>query len=198
MTSQGKRARVQIARADEKRLLRALDDWAATGALVALRTRAFVLLLWDGAVRTRVALALNAEEVVKDPSAPRLKVLKLVQQRPCEANRHTERTFVMSERAQNAIADYLRVVREQGWLPGERLRGPLFLATVHRGTGQRLSPRSAIHCWEIFQKLHVPECSREYALDDVVYSGRLDYLQAAGGDSESLSDHSGLSRRWAS
>ncbi len=194
---EGRRARVQIDPGDEKHLLRALERWAATDDIVAVRTRAFVLLLWDGAVRTRVALALNIEEVVKNPSAKRITVLRAVEQRPCEANRYRGRRFVMSERTRHAIADYLGVAREDGWLPGKRLRGPLFVASVHRGTGQRLSPRSAIYCWEMFQKTHVPDCSRLYELDDVVYTGRMAYLAAAGGDSESLSDHSGISRQWA-
>src|SRR5688572_7076983 len=101
----GKRARVPIEPSDEKRLLRALDRWADSGALVALRTRAFVLLLWDGSVRTSGALELNVEDVVKDPKARRPTVLKTIVQRPCEANDHEARTIVLSARAQDAIED---------------------------------------------------------------------------------------------
>jgi hypothetical protein len=117
-------------------------------------------------------------------------------QRPCEENRYRERPLQLSARTQDALRAYLQAARELGWLP-EGLRGPLFVATVHQGDGQRLSPRSAIHGWDVFQKQFTSDCTREYELDDVVYSGRLAYLAAAGGDSDSLSEHSGISRRWA-
>lgn len=196
MTGKGKRTRVRIEASDEQRLLRALERWADTGDFRALRTRAFVLLLWDGAIRTRAALALDAHEVVKDPSARSINVLRQIVQRPCEENRYRGRELQLSARTQDALHAYLRAARELGWLP-PGLRGPLFVATVHQGDGQRLSARSAIHGWEVFQKQYAPECTREYELDDVVYSGRVAYLAAAGGNSDSLSEHSGISRRWA-
>lgn len=182
---------------DEKRLLRALDQWADSGALVALRTRAFVLLLWDGSVRTSGALALNVEDVVKDPKARRPTILKTVVQRACEANGHEARTIVLSARTQDAIEDYLRGAQLRGLLTQQRLRGPLFLADVNQEEGQRLSKRSAIHCWEMFQLKHVSGCSRLYQLEDVVYTGRLKFMKASGGDVELLSDHAGISRRSA-
>jgi len=196
MTGKGKRTRVRIEASDEQRLLRALARCAETGDFLALRTRAFVLLLWDGALRTRAALALDAHEVVKDPRARAISVRREIMQRPCEENRYRARPLQLSARAQEALCAYLRAARELGWLP-EGLQGPLFVATVHQGDGQRLSARSAIHGWDVFQKQYTPECTREYELDDVVYSGRLAYLAAAGGDSNSLSEHSGISRRWA-
>ena len=196
MKPKGKRMRMLIEPADEKRLVRALYRCAATGDFVALRTRAFVLLLWDGAIRTSAALALNAEEVVRDSAARRITVLKHASQRPCEENRNRGRSFVLSARTQEALAAYLHVVRQDGWLPAERLKGPLFLSSVHRGRGQRLSVRSAIHCWEAFQTTE-PAGSRIYQLEDVVYTGRLKFMKAAGVNIESLSSHTGLSRRWA-
>ena len=182
---------------DEKRLLQALDRSGDTGALVALRTRAFVLLLWDGSLRTSGALALNVEDVVKDPKARRPTVLKTVIQRACEANDYQARKIALSARAQDAIADYLRGAQLRGLLPPQRLHGPLFLADVNQEEGQRLSKRSAIHCWEMFQLKQVSGCSRIYQLEDVVYTGRLKFMKAAGGDTELLSNHAGLSRRWA-
>src|SRR5690349_7967743 len=122
----GKRARVPIAPDDEKRLLRALDVWADSGALVPLRTRAFVLLLWDGSVRTSGALQLNIEDVVKDPKARRPTVLQTITQRASEANAYQARQIVLSARAQDAIADYLRGVQLRGLLSPQRLKGPLF------------------------------------------------------------------------
>jgi integrase len=193
----GKRARVPIESRDEMRLLRALDRWAGTGTLVALRTRAFVLLLWDGSVRTSGALALNVEDVVKDPKSRRLTVLRTIVQRPCEANDNRARSIALSARAQDAMADYLRGAQQQGVLPPQRLQGPLFLAALQHEKGKRLSQRSAIHCWEMFQLQHAPECSRIYQLEDVVYTGRLKFMKVAGGDIESLSSHTGLSLRWA-
>jgi len=192
----GKRARVPLEAADQKRLLKALDLWADSRALVALRTRAFVLLLWDGSVRTSGALALNVEDVVKDPKARRVTVLKTIVQRPCEANDNKARTITLSARTQDAIADYLRGVQLRGLLP-QRLEGPLFLADVYQDGGQRLSKRSAIHWWETFQQKHVSGCSRIYQLEDVVYTGRLKFVRAAGGDTDVLSEHAGLSRRQA-
>jgi integrase len=197
MSPKGKRNRVVIEPSDEKRLLRALERWAASGDFVALRTRAFLLLLWDGSVRTSGALAMNAEDVVADPRARRVTILKRVVQRACEENRYQPRSLVVSDRAQQALAEYLRAVREGGWLPTDRLEGPLFLSSVRPGSGQRLSSRSAIHWWETFQSDHARDCSRTYQLDDVVYTGRLAYVKAAGGNTESLSNHSGISRRWA-
>ena len=181
---------------DEKRLLRALDRWADSGALVALRTRAFALLLWDGSLRTSGALALNVEDVVKDPKARRPTVLKKIVQRPCEANAYRARTIALSARAQDAIADYLRGAQLRGLLQAQHFHGPLFLAEVQE-EGKRLSKRSAIHWWETFQQKHVSGCSRAYQLEDVVYTGRIKFIKAAAGNSELLSNHAGLSRRWA-
>jgi hypothetical protein len=156
-----------------------------------------VLLLWDGSLRTSGALALNVEDVVKDPKARRPTVLKTIVQRACEANDYQARKIALSARAQDAIADYLRGAQLRGSLPPQRLQGPLFLADVKEEEGQRLSKRSAIHCWEMFQLKQVSGCSRIYQLEDVVYTGRLKFMKAAGGDTELLSNHAGLSRRWA-
>jgi integrase len=191
-----KRARVRIDPRDESRLLRALDAWADTGNLVALRTRALVLLLWDGAVRTSAALGMNIEDAI-DHDARLPTVANRIVVRPPEESGPIGRTVVLSGRAQDALTKYLRAAKKGGWLPGGQLRGPVFLASMPRGAGQRLSQRSAIHWWELFQRTHAPDCSQEYELDDVVYTGRLAYAEASGGDAESLSDHAGISRRWA-
>jgi integrase len=191
-----KQARVAVDPGDEKRLLRALETWAKTDNFVALRTRAIALLLWDGAVRTSTALAMNVEDVV-DPYARRLTVRKRIVLRPSDGSNDVERMIAISARTRDALTHYLRAARKGGWLPGEWLRGPVFLSSLPRGASQRLSQRSAIHWWELFQKTHAPECSHEYELDDLVFSGRLAYAQASGKDPESLSNHAGISRRWA-
>jgi integrase len=197
MNPKGKLKRVVIDPSDEKRLHGALERWAAGGDFVPLRTRAFLLLLWDGSVRTSGALAMNVEDVVRDPGARRVSVLKRVVQPARDENGHRQRSFVVSARAQQAIADYVRAVRYGGWLPTDWLEGPLFLSSVQPGSGQRLSMRNAIHWWETFQRDHTRDCSRTYTLDDLVYTGRLAYVAAADGNIASLAEHSGISRRSA-
>jgi len=197
MNPHGKRARLVIDPDDQKRLLRALQLWADGGEFVALRTRAFVLLLWDGAVRTSEALALNIEEVVKDSRSRRPAVVLVIEQRPRVENDYRGRSIVLSPRTQDAIRDYLEAARDGGWLPNGQFKGPLFISTRHPGEAQRLSPRSASHWWERFQKEHAHDCSDKYQLEDVVMTGRVAYVRAAGGKTDSLSDHSGISRRWA-
>lgn len=197
MNPHGKRARLVIDPDDQKRLLRALQLWADSGEFVALRTRAFVLLLWDGSVRTGEALALNIEEVVKDSRSHRPAVVKVIEQRRRAENAYRGRSIVLSPRTRDAIRDYLEAARDGGWLPNGQLKGPLFLSTRHPGKAQRLSPRSASHWWEQFQEMHASDCSRAYQLEDVVMTGRVAYVRAAGGKTDSLSDHSGISRRWA-
>ena len=144
MAYKGKRPRVVIERSDEKRLLRALDSWADTGDFVALRTRAFVLLLWDGALRTKEALHLNAQDVVKDPIAQSVQVLRTVALKPRGAAKIKPRHFALSTRARQALVPYLQVVRRDGWLPTRRLEGPLFLSSYHHGKGKRLARGTAI------------------------------------------------------
>lgn len=191
----GKRKRVEIDSADAKQIVRAMEAWAKTGDFVALRTRAFVYLLWDGSLRTKAALSLNAEEVVTSPTT--LRVVKEVVQRPCEGNRYRELRFFISDRTRDAIKDYLGIVRRDGWLPTERFEGPLFLSSYHKGEGKRLSRRTAIHSWQVLLEEHA-QVSQDYQLDDVVYTGRLAFLRAAGGDSTLLSQHAAISEIWAS
>lgn len=197
MNPKGKRKRVVIDPSDEKRLHGALERWAAGGDFVPLRTRAFLLLLWDGSVRTSGALAMNAEDVIQDPRARRVTIRRRVVQRARDESGHRQHSFVLSARAQQGLTEYLRAVRYGGWLPTDRLQGPLFLSSLRPGSGQRISMRTAIHWWETFQREHARDCSRTYTLDDLVYTGRLAYVNAADGNIASLAAHSGISRRWA-
>jgi integrase len=186
---------VAIEPRDATRLVRALHRWADTGNLVGLRTRALVFLLWDGAIRTSLALGMNVEDVIDHKAGPPTVATRVVVRPPEESN-HFDRTIVLSARTQDALTKYLRAAKKGGWLP-DGLRGPVFLSSTPLGAGQRLSQRSAIHWWELFQRTHASECSREYELDDVVHTGRLAYAEASGRDVESLSNHAGISRRWA-
>ena len=81
----GSRARksVVIDPRDEARIGRALEGLASSDDFAGLRTRAFVYLLWDGALRTKAAVWLNAEEVVKDAASSRVHIVREAVQRPC-------------------------------------------------------------------------------------------------------------------
>jgi integrase len=190
----GKRKRIAIETADEKRIVRALEDWAQTEDFVGLRLRAFVYLLWDGTLRTKAALSLRAQDVVPDPTV--LRVSKEIVQPPCEGNRFRELHFHVSHRTRDAIADYLRAARRDGWLPNDSFEGPLFLSSYHRGEGKPAAARTMIHGWTLFLKEHA-HVAQDYQLDDVVYTGRLAFLRAAGGDSSLLSEHAAISQTWA-
>src|SRR4051812_12951998 len=134
---------IPIERRDQTRIIAALERLPDKEGFVGYRTRAFVYLLWDGALRTGAAIWLNAEEVVKDPKASRIHVVEEPVMRPCEGNKYRERRFVMGVRARDAIADYLREARSGGllgkWKP---LQGPLLVST-HPARGQQPMSRPA-------------------------------------------------------
>ena len=147
-------------------------------------------------MRTKAAVFLNAEEVVKDPRATRIQVVQQVVQRRYEANAHRGRTFVISDRTRGALVDYLKVARSEGWLAnGDHLVGPLWIATHHHGTQQRMSQRTAMQAWRTF--LDDLKVSQDYQLDDLVLTGRVTVLQAAKGSTDVLSEHSDISPKWA-
>lgn len=190
------RKSVVIEPADEGRITKALEQLGSSGDFAGLRTRAFVYLLWDGALRTKAAVWLNAEELVKDPSASRVHVVKQAVQRPCEGNQYRERAFLLSDRARDAIADYLKAARDEGWLAnGDRFKGPLWISTHHKGTQTRMSQRTAMQAWSSFQE--DVKVSRDYQLDDVVLTGRIALLQAAKGSTDALAEHAGISAKSA-
>ena len=183
---------------DYKRLLEALDRLKAEGDLISLRTRAFVRLLLDGALIAKAALELNVEEVVRNPAAPRIRVQMEVHQRPNDSNRYRGRDFLMTEPARQALADYIKVARAEGWFRGgKKPHGPLFVSTQHHGTGQRLKRLAAIAAWKTFQAeyLHGREC--DYNVDDLVETGRTRFAKAAGGDTKAISEHTSISSRSA-
>jgi integrase len=185
--------RVIIGQADLTRIIDELERRAASADFYAMRTRAFVYLLADGVLRTNAAISLNLEDVVKDPAAKRIRVVQEAVQRPCEANRYKARKFVMTDRTRDAIAQYLEVARAEGWLPERALKGPLFIATEHRGTMQRLSQRTATSLWRTF--LGDVKVGHDYQLEDIVFTARVRFLQLAKGNLDVFSEHTGLSRR---
>lgn len=184
---------------DQNRLLTGLDRAVETGDFVDLRTRAFVYLLWDGALRPGLAVALNIEDVVKDPAASRIHVLEEAALRPSEATQYRPRPFLISPRTRDAIADYLKLVRSDGWLANaKRLEGPLWISTHHHSTQQRMSQRTAMQAWHTFQQ-SVSGLSQEYQLDDLVMTARVEFMRRVKGSraAEILAEHAGISSKWA-
>ena len=186
-----------IDKTDQNRIIAGLERLPDKEGFVGYRTRAFVYLLWDGALRTGAALWLNIEEVVKDPSAARIHVVEEPLMRPCEGNKYRERRFVMSTRARDAIADYLKESRRDGWLAnGSRLAGPLWISSHPAGSQQRMSRRTAMQAWKTFLE-GVPNVSSDYQLDDVVLTGRVDFANMANASPELISEHAGIGTKAA-
>lgn len=193
--SEGRRKRLLISRADEKRIVAGLERSVRKGDFTALRTRAFVYLLLDGATGAKEALYLDCEEVVANPEAARVpRIAGEVTQRPCEANRFSERTYRLSARVRGALLDYLKAARGGDWIAGEGFHGPLFMSV--RKIGKRISRHTAIDSWRDFLT-EWAKVETDYRLDDVVYTGRMRFLEAAEGSSELLSDHAGISSKAA-
>src|SRR5437868_5671719 len=92
-----------IPQADQNRIIAALERLPEKEGFVGYRTRAFVYLLWDGALRTGAAMWLDIEELVKDRTASRIHVVQEPVMRACEGNKYRERRFVMSDRTRDAI-----------------------------------------------------------------------------------------------
>lgn len=191
-----RRPAMELATQDVGALERALVTLAAEGDMVSLRTRAFILLLWDGAVRLKAAVAINAEEVVKDPASRRITVRRQISQRACEENKYQAHTFPISQRTQSALRDYLTIVRAEGWLPKGRLEGPLFLSSLFHGQGKRLTREAAMSAWDAFQREYFKERSQDYKMDDLVLTGRKSFLRA-GASTRALSEYAAISRRSA-
>jgi hypothetical protein len=186
-----------IDKGDQNRIIAALEKAPEKDGFLGYRTRAFVYLLWDGALRTGAAVFLNAEEVVKDPNASRIQVVEEPVMRACEGNKYRERRFIMSERTRAALADYLKEARRGGWLAkGNRLEGPLWIATHPAGEQQRMSRRTAMQAWKTFLE-GVPGLSPDYQLDDVVLTGRVAFATAANASPELISEHAGIGTKAA-
>jgi hypothetical protein len=118
---------------------------------------------------------------------------------PSAANQYRPRPFLISPRARDAIADYLKVARSDGWLAKpKRLAGPLWISTHHRGTQQRMSQRTAMQAWHTFQQ-SVSGLSQKYQLDDVVVTARVEFMRRVKGSraAEILAEHAGISSKWA-
>jgi site-specific recombinase XerD len=185
-----------IDQATQNRIIAALERLPDKEGFVGYRTRAFVYLLWDGALRTGAALWLDIEEVVKDPAANRIRVVQEPVMRPCEGNKYRERRFVMSDRARDAIADYIKAARSGGFLANaRRIEGPLWIASQPIGVQQRMSRRTAMVAWKTF--LEGAGISEDYQLDDVVLTGRVAFAKAAGASPELISEHAGIGTKAA-
>jgi integrase len=184
---------------DQSRLLAGLERGTETGDFLDLRIRAFMYLLWDGALRPGLAVALDIEDVVKDPVASRIQVLEEAVLHSCEATQYRKRPFLISPRARDAIAAYLKVARSEGWLASpKRLEGPLWISTHHHGTQQRMSQRTAMQAWHTLQQ-GLSGLSQEYQLDDVMLTARVEFMRRVKGSraAEILAEHAGISSKWA-
>ena len=103
----------------------------------------------------------------------------------------------MSDRTRGALVYDLKVARSGGWLAkADRLEGPLWISTHHIGIQARMSQRTAMQAWRTFLK-GVSGVSEHYQLDDLVLTGRIAVLRAAGGSTDVLSEHSNISPKWA-
>ena len=186
-----------IDQADQNRIIAALERLPEKEGLVGHRTRAFVYLLLDGALRTGAALWLDIEEVVKDRASSRIHIVQEPLMRPREGNQYRERRFVMSDRTRDAIADYLKEARSGGWLANaSRLEGPLWISTQPVGTQQRMSRRTAMVAWKTVLE-GVPGVSQDYQLDDLVLTGRVAFAKAANASPELISEHAGIGTKAA-
>jgi integrase len=182
---------------DQARIVAALERWPEQEGFVGYRTRAFVYLLWDGALRTGSAIALNIEEVVRDSAGSRIHIVEQAILRACEANKYRPRPFEMTERARGAIADYLKVARNEEWLISARLTGPLWIATQPQGAQKRMSQRTAVQAWHTFIGAGKGLSSYDFQLDDVVLTGRVAFAKAANASSELISAHAGIGTKAA-
>jgi integrase len=183
---------------DQIRIVAALERWPEQEGFVGLRTRAFVYLLWDGALRTGAAIWLNIEEVVRDSAGSRIHVVEQAVLRPCEGNKYQRRSFDMTDRTRAAIADYLKVARSDGWLAsGSRLKGPLWIATQPQGAQKRMSQRTAVQAWHSFIGSVKGLSHDNYQLDDVVLTGRVEFARAADASPELISQHAGIGTKAA-
>lgn len=189
MNPTGKRAPLLIPGRQERRITRALTQWCTSGEPAALRTRALIYLLWDGAVKTKGALSLDVQDVL-DRTKEQVAAKKVVAQRPCEANRYRQRHFGMRARSRDALTAYLRAGLSAGWLR-PAATSPLFVSTSGHRQGQRMSRRTAIHSFRQFQSRHLGQRAM-YQLQDLVYSGRVAFLEASGDRVELLQEHAGL------
>ena len=59
-----------------------------------------------------------------------------------------------------------------------------------------MSQRTAMQAWRTFLQ-GVSGVSQQYQLDDIVLTGRVAVLRAAGGNTDVLSEHSNISPKWA-
>jgi len=171
---------------DEARLWTALETHWTEGGFVPLRNRALVTLLWDGGLSIGAATRLRCEHVVPDPSL--LRVTKEMVLGPSAETKYRKRRCYVSERAREALVDYLRVARADGRLAGgKQFKGPLFPSTHDPKTP--ITMQAIRPGWgKVVQQAGVAHAP----LEAVVHTARQRLLEAAGGDHSVLTDQTGL------
>lgn len=160
--------------ADRTRLLNTLNDWAADGSFLALRTRAFVLLCWGSGLRLSEALALDTS-VILDDAAKRLSVRSAAY---LKTKTHAG-AFSIPKQARAALREYVRAGFDREWI---ETSGPLFVGQGRRRTPNyaRLNVRSAQHAW--YTLLARARLSQHYKIDDLRFDAITRFAVAAKGD----------------
>jgi integrase len=171
---------------EEARLWNALKTHWSDAGFVALRNRALVTLLWDGGLSVGAATRLRCEQVVPDASL--LRVTKEMVLGPSAETKYRQRRIYVSQRAREALVDYLRVARAEGRLAGgKQFKGPLFPSTQDPKTP--ITVQAIRPGWgKLVQQAGVAHAP----LEAVVHTARQRLLEAAGGDHSVLTDQTGL------
>jgi hypothetical protein len=107
----------------------------------ALRLRAFIHVLWSGALGVQECLALDLDQVLEPESGgQRVRatcVLRPDQRRDKQSQRRVDaHEFPVDPDASKALLAYLRAARQKGWLEEGGRSGPVFVAS----RGQRSEP----------------------------------------------------------
>ena len=147
---------VPLAPNDRRRIWIALNHWAATGSVVALRTRAVTALAADSGLRANEVVKLDVCQVLERPDSFAIASRAYLRADQAKGGDRGAGPFEVSARARAAIRAYLRAAVARGWMQWPVAeRTPLFLG--HRGRAGaaghgRLSKRSAQHSWYALQR----------------------------------------------
>lgn len=171
----------------EEMIVMALEAVGEHRKMNFLELRAFIYILWDGVVLAQTVLALQLEEVLKDPLADKLEAVSEVHMKPCKENRYREISWPLSQRSQGAIEDLVKVLRRDRWIKRHTATGTLFVAPTapSKGTGKRVILRTLGYAWRKFLNEHV-DSRMDYTFHDFVFTGRMHFQKATGNDLNAL------------
>ena len=147
------------------RIKNALNSWAASGAFLGLRTRAFVVLGITSGLRTKELLALDLAQILEVTGPRSFKVRSSAYLRGPQSKGRRQGDgstwdsaglFVITKAARAALREYIKDGLRRGWFklpaqPGQ----PLFIAnrgTVHKDEEHpRIDRRTAQYAWHLAQ-----------------------------------------------